>query len=94
MACHTGLDKVIEPAKIVYKVNTPLIYNNTVKAIQTALKLKVDGYFGLDTDKAVKNFQKKIALDADGIVGKKTAIFLEALVPVDSLYKGLLTNIK
>ena len=52
-----------------------------VKAIQYALnKLgygnsgtkKVDGIFGSGTKKAVKSFQKKMGISADGIVGKNT----------------------
>jgi len=70
---HTGL---ITPSKIVYKLNYPLIKNETVKAIQIALKLKADGYFGADTDKAVKEFQAKNGLAVDGVVGSATAKLL------------------
>ncbi|MDR1565161.1 MAG: peptidoglycan-binding protein [Oscillospiraceae bacterium] len=50
---------------------------NNVKWIQWALnkkgsKLTVDGSFGTGTDTAVKTFQKKSGLTADGIVGPKT----------------------
>jgi len=71
-----GLDKVVVPMKIVYKLNYPLIKNDTVKAIQKALKIKVDGYYGSDTDKAVKDFQARNRLTVDGVVGKKTAELL------------------
>ena len=43
-----------------------------VKYLQTKLKVKVSGIFDLATDNAVKAFQKKHALVADGVVGPKT----------------------
>ena len=43
-----------------------------VKQIQHALGLKVDGIFGVQTERAVIKFQKENGLYADGIVGKKT----------------------
>ena len=48
-----------------------------VKTLQTKLKAKgyslsVDGDFGTKTENAVKDFQKKNKLTADGIVGPKT----------------------
>ncbi|WP_044736116.1 peptidoglycan-binding protein [Geobacillus kaustophilus] len=43
-----------------------------VERIQRALKLKVDGIFGPQTEKAVKAYQKRKGLSADGIVGLKT----------------------
>ena len=43
-----------------------------VKYLQTKLKVTVTGVFDLATDKAVKAFQKKHGLTADGIVGPKT----------------------
>jgi len=71
-----GLDKAVTPSKIVYKLNNPLIKNDTVKAIQTALKIKADGFYGADTDRAVKDFQAKNKLTVDGVVGTKTAALL------------------
>lgn len=53
--------------------------NSTVKEIQTALNKKgyyngkIDGVFGNVTKEAVINFQKDNNLEADGIVGEKTA---------------------
>ena len=35
-------------------------------------KLKVDGYFGNDTVKATKSYQKKAGVDADGMAGPDT----------------------
>jgi peptidoglycan hydrolase-like protein with peptidoglycan-binding domain len=48
-----------------------------VRQVQEALKkagiaLKADSFFGEDTDKAVKQFQEKHKLKADGIVGNAT----------------------
>ena len=49
-----------------------------VKAVQHLLKYKhgydieVDGVFGSNTDKAVRELQKAYGLAADGIVGKNT----------------------
>ena len=41
---------------------------SSVKKIQEALKLKADGSFGPGTEKAVKDFQKKNSLPANGVV--------------------------
>lgn len=48
-----------------------------VKAVQVALKSRgfkvgVDGFFGAGTEAAVKAFQKKAGMVADGLVGPKT----------------------
>lgn len=43
-----------------------------VKTLQKALNIKADGIFGIGTDKAVKDFQKKNKLVVDGLVGKIT----------------------
>jgi len=43
-----------------------------VERIQRALKVKVDGVFGKQTEAAVKAYQKRKGLTADGIVGPKT----------------------
>lgn len=71
-----GFIRLIVPSKIVYKLNYPLIKNDTVKAMQRALKINADGVFGSDTDKAVKEFQAKHKLAVDGVVGAKTAELL------------------
>jgi peptidoglycan LD-endopeptidase CwlK len=43
-----------------------------VERIQRALKIKVDGIFGKQTEVAVKAYQKRKGLVVDGIVGPKT----------------------
>jgi len=43
-----------------------------VKKIQEIIGVKVDGIFGIQTEKAVKDFQRKNDLVVDGIVGVKT----------------------
>lgn len=43
-----------------------------VKALQTKLKIAVDGIFGAKTEDAVKAYQKKMGLSVDGVVGAKT----------------------
>lgn len=47
-----------------------------VKRIQQALHLYPDGIFGLQTEEAVKNFQRQHKIVADGIVGVKTLTLL------------------
>ena len=44
----------------------------SVKKLQQILKINVDGIFGTNTETAVKQFQLKNGLVADGIVGSKT----------------------
>lgn len=70
---NRGKNSLIVPSSIVYKLNNPLIKNETVKAIQKALGINSDGIFGANTDKAVRNFQASKGLVVDGIVGKNTA---------------------
>lgn len=48
-----------------------------VKELQKALGVKADGYFGSDTEKAVKAYQKKAGLSVDGIAGPKTLAALK-----------------
>ena len=48
-----------------------------VKTVQKSLGLNPDGFFGLQTEQAVKEFQVKNGYTADGVVGPKT---WEALV--------------
>jgi N-acetylmuramoyl-L-alanine amidase len=43
-----------------------------VERIQRALSITVDGIFGAKTEAAVKAYQKRHKLAADGIVGPQT----------------------
>lgn len=54
---------------ILLKVGTS---GDTVKKLQTALGITADGQFGSGTEKAVKDFQAKNGLDADGMAGPAT----------------------
>ena len=64
--------------KVVAKKAVKTISSATVKAVQQALakdglyKGKVDGMIGPVTNNAVKAFQKKNGLKADGIIGPMT----------------------
>lgn len=50
----------------------------TVKKLQEALGIGADGVFGSGTEKAVKEFQAKNGLDADGLAGPETLAKLDA----------------
>ena len=56
-----------------------------VSKVQKALGIKADGYYGPNTEKAVKEFQTKKGLVVDGIVGEKT---WAALFPPEPKYKA------
>lgn len=43
-----------------------------VRMIQRALHLLPDGIYGMNTEEAVKAFQKKAGLKVDGVVGPAT----------------------
>lgn len=62
-----------------------------VAELQRLLKLKDDGIFGNDTEKAVISFQKSKGLKVDGIVGPKTWSTLLANNKVDNI-KPIYTN--
>ncbi len=68
----------VVPYTRLLKLANPYMKGNDVKAVQAALKAAgfdpkgVDGTFGPNTEAAVKAFQKKKGLEADGIVGPKT----------------------
>jgi len=75
------LESRFVPSGIIYKLNFPLIKSEVVTQIQASLlkagyKIKVDGVFGQTTSDAVKLFQKKSDLNADGVVGTQTAKLL------------------
>jgi hypothetical protein len=65
-----------------------------VKLLQKFLKIPVDGDFGSDTEKAVKQWQKLNGLKVDGKVGRETIkkmglTFAEEEVEFDEKYKGV-----
>lgn len=49
-----------------------------VKVLQALLFLKQDGIFGRLTEEAVKEFQRSVGLEDDGIVGERTWYKIEA----------------
>ena len=53
-----------------------------VMALQYVIGVKADGIFGSDTKTAVKNYQKKNGLTADGEAGKKTFTVIVEKAPV------------
>lgn len=56
-----------------------------VKKIQMLLGLTVDGVFGPLTEQAVKDYQKKNGLQADGIVGDKTWSKMFGVTPKEDI---------
>ena len=54
---------------VLLKVGT---HGETVKKLQTALGIPADGNFGPGTEKAVRDYQQKNGLDADGMAGPVT----------------------
>jgi N-acetylmuramoyl-L-alanine amidase len=61
----------------ILRLTKPLQVGQDVKDLQTALRSKgvriiFDGVYGADTDRAIKEFQAKNSLKADGILGDKT----------------------
>ena len=70
----------MQPAYVMYSVQSVGKSNDEVKAIQMSLPiwsqtsgiLKVDGVFGESTKRAVMEFQTQMNLKVDGVVGKTT----------------------
>jgi chitosanase len=63
------------------RLRSPLLQGEDVRALQQALtkagfQVAADGIFGQDTDKAVKMFQTREGMTADGIVGPATSAAL------------------
>lgn len=66
-----------KPTVRVLKLTDPMMQGEDVRQVQEALKraginLSPDGFFGKDTDSAVRQFQKQKGLTADGVVGAET----------------------
>jgi len=68
----TSLVPYLAPDKL-YRLKTPLMKGEPVKAIQKALGMVEDGVYGAQTEQAVRIFQARHALIADGEVGPQTA---------------------
>jgi lysozyme len=65
------------PTVRVLQLAEPMMQGEDVRQVQEALKtaginIEPDGFFGNDTDKAVRQFQQQKGLTVDGIVGAQT----------------------
>ena len=65
----TAKKSQVESAPVVLKRGDR---GKSVRKLQAALEIPVDGVFGSQTEKAVKRFQKRKGLTADGVVGPDT----------------------
>ncbi|WP_283163410.1 peptidoglycan-binding protein [Sporolactobacillus mangiferae] len=83
VATFTSTFIILPQNAAAHLTSSNLLYKGThsdeVKTIQSILKstgryplMKSTGYFGAQTEKAVKQFQRENALDIDGVVGPKT----------------------
>jgi lysozyme len=68
-----------EPSKVlgIAEPGQPIVRGDDVRQVQQALvkagfNVEVDGFFGNDTDKAVRQFQQQKGLTVDGIIGDQT----------------------
>ena len=83
-------DLVFKNAKFEYTPGMKFTYDENVKLIQDALnnvdlsqtKLNVDGKFGPETEKSVKEFQDKVKLTVTGLVDPVTMMYLVAKMVV------------
>lgn len=86
MAAHTALAATLKQGS----------YGDDVKILQKALQQhgyysgSIDGVYGSNTTKAVRNFQKSVGLSADGIAGAQTILYLglEGQMSGDSVSSG------
>ncbi len=67
--------------------------NDSVKLLQTKLGVEPLGIFGPKTEEAVKAFQKKNGLTADGVVGKNTWDKLNVLPKAEVSKLATLTSL-
>lgn len=66
------LGKALLPGDVEPEYFEPKGVSMSVKAIQKAVGVTADGYYGDDTKKAVKALQKTLGVTADGLWGPKT----------------------
>jgi N-acetylmuramoyl-L-alanine amidase len=78
----TGKKEVSYPTETLRKGSTGSEVTKLQECLNTLMNagLSVDGIFGSATESAVKKFQKKYALEVDGIVGPKTIEKLNKLM--------------
>lgn len=88
-------DLVFKNAKYEYTPGMKFTYDENVKLIQDALnnvdlsqtKLALDGKFGPETEKSVKEFQEKVKLPITGLVDPITLMYLVAKMVVHFMGK-------
>jgi lysozyme len=71
------IDETISETPRTLKLTEPMMQGEDVRQVQEALKtaginIEPDGFFGKDTDKAVRQFQQQKGITVDGIVGAQT----------------------
>jgi lysozyme len=71
------IDETISETPRTLKLTEPMMQGEDVRQVQEALKtaginIEPDGFFGKDTDSAVRQFQQQKGLMVDGIVGAQT----------------------
>ena len=73
----------------ILELRTPLMAGDDVESLQTALRAlgyysgPADGIYSIETAEAVRRLQKSQSLAVDGVVGKKTADAIGALIYSD-----------
>ena len=56
----------------ILSLQTPMMRGDDVRHVQQALNVQVDGIFGPNTERAVRDFQRQAGITVDGIVGPQT----------------------
>lgn len=56
----------------ILSLQTPMMRGDDVRHVQQALNVQVDGIFGPNTERAVREFQRQAGITVDGIVGSQT----------------------
>lgn len=71
-ALADGEPAIVSAKKVHEEVTGETEVVSDVRAVQSALKVSVDGDFGPETEAAIRSFQKAHGLHVDGIVGPET----------------------